>query len=261
MTNHQKVFITGASAGIGEATAKRFAAEGFRVILAARSVDKLRLIETELNDKHGAGTALAVRMDVTDAAEVEAIINGLPEDWRAIDVLVNNAGLALNMVPVYEHSVAEIDTMIDVNIKGVLYLTRAIVPGMLARGSGHVVNLGSTAGHDVYPGGTVYCATKHAVLALTLGLKQDLHGTPIRVSAVSPGLTKTDFSLVRYEGDAERAAKAYADTNALTAEDVADAILYCVKAPESVNVWELLLMPRVQSGSRMLARGDEATGL
>jgi NADP-dependent 3-hydroxy acid dehydrogenase YdfG len=261
MSGHPIVLITGASFGIGEASAKRFAAEGYRVILAARSKDKLRQIVFELNEEHAEGAALVLPMDVTDAKGVELAINGLPDDWRAIDVLVNNAGLALNMVPVYEHSIAEIDTMVDVNIKGVLYLMRVVVPGMLERGRGHVINIGSTAGHDVYPNGTIYCATKHAVLALTLGLKQDLHGTPIRVTAVSPGFTETDFSLVRFEGDAERAEKIYADTNALTADDVADAILYCVQAPESVNVWELLLTPRAQSGSRMVLRGEAAREL
>lgn len=257
----QIALITGASAGIGKAAAKQFAEEGFRVILAARSLDRLERLASELNEKHGPGTALVVEMDVTDTSGVEAGINDLPPDWQAIDVLVNNAGLALNMVPVYENTVEEIDTMVDVNIKGVLYVTRAVVPGMLERGRGHVINIGSTAGHDVYPGGTIYCATKHAVLALTKGMKQDLHGTPIRVTAVSPGLTKTEFSLVRFEGNEERAASVYADTRALTSEDVADAILYCVKAPESVNVWEILLQPRAQSGSRMVVRGEEAKGL
>ncbi len=257
----QIVFITGASAGIGSAAARCFASEGFRVVLTARSEDRLRALESELNQQHGPATAFAVKMDVTKAAEVETVIKGLPKDWQAIDVLLNNAGLALNMVPSYENSVAEIDTMVDVNIKGVLYVARAVVPGMLERGRGHVINIGSTAGHDVYPGGTIYCATKHAVLALTQGLKQDLHGTPIRVSAVSPGLTETEFSLVRFEGDAERADTVYADTHALSAEDVADAIMYCVQAPESVNVGELLVQPRVQSGSRMVARGEAAKGL
>ncbi len=258
MADRAIVLITGASFGIGEATAKRFADEGYRIILAARSRDKLRQIEFKLNEEHGEGTARALPMDVTDAKGIESAINGLPDDWQAIHVLVNNAGLALNMVPVYEHSIAEIDTMVDVNIKGVLYLVRAVVPGMLERGRGHVINIVSTAGHDVYLNGTIYCATKHAVLALTLGLKQDLHGTPIRVTAVSPGFTETDFSLVRFEGDAERAEKIYADINALTPADVADAILYCVQAPESVNVWELLLTPRAQSGARMVLRGEAA---
>src|SRR5690606_32459857 len=149
----------------------------------------------------------------------------------------------------------------DVNLKAVCYGIRAVVPGMLARGRGHVLLLGSTAGHEVYPGGVVYCATKRAVLALAEGLKMDLHGTPVRVSVVSPGLTETEFSLVRFRGDAARADAVYNDTRPLTAEDVADAIAYCVEAPPHVNVQEVLVQPRVQSGSRMVARGAEAEGL
>lgn len=255
------VLVTGASAGIGAATARRFAAEGDRVLLAARSEDRLRALAGELNAAHGPDTARALPLDVTDAAATEAAVAGLPDGWREIDAAVLNAGLALNLVPVWEHAVEEIDTMVDVNLKGVVYGIRAVVPGMLARGRGHVVLLGSTSGHEVYPGGVVYCATKHAVLALADGLKMDLHGTPLRVSVVSPGLVETDFSLVRFRGDATRADAVYADTRPLTAEDVADAIAYCVKAPARVNVQELFLQPRVQSGSRMVARGEAAEGL
>jgi NADP-dependent 3-hydroxy acid dehydrogenase YdfG len=255
------VLITGASAGIGEAAARRLAAEGDRVILAARSEDRLRRLAEELNGAHGEGTALPLPLDVTDAAATEGALAGLPDAWRDVDVAVLNAGLALNFAPVWEHTVEEMDTMVDVNLKGVLYGVRAVVPGMLARGRGHVVLLGSTAGHEVYPGGVVYCATKHAVLTLATGLKMDLHGTPVRVTAVSPGLTETDFSLVRFSGDRERADAVYSDTHPLTSGDVADVILYCVKAPAYVNVQEVLVQPRVQSGSRMVARGPEAEGL
>lgn len=255
------VFITGASFGIGEACARRFTQAGHRVILAARSAEKLRQLETELNGQHGSEVALSLPLDVTVPVAVEAAIAGLPGHWQAIDVLVNNAGLALNLVPVYENSVDEIDTMIDVNIKGVLYLIRAVVPGMVERRQGHVINISSVAAHEVYPGGTIYCATKHAVRAITQGLKMDLHGTPIRVSAVSPGLVETNFSLVRFEGDTERADAVYVDTRALTADEVADAVMYCVEAPTSVNVQELLVTARVQSGARMVMRGDAARGL
>ncbi|MDX1419424.1 MAG: SDR family NAD(P)-dependent oxidoreductase [Rubricoccaceae bacterium] len=255
------VLITGASAGIGAAAARRFAAEGARVLLAARSEDRLRTLAAEIDVAHGDGTAHVLPLDVTDAVAHEAALASLPDDWRALDVAVLNAGLALNLVPVWENRVDEIDTMVDVNVKGILYGLRAIVPGMLARGQVHLVLIGSTAGHTVYPGGTVYCATKHAVLALADGLKMDLHGTPLRVSVVSPGLTETEFSLVRFEGDAARADAVYRDTRPLSAEDVADAILYCVQAPPHVNVQELLMQPRVQSGSRMVARGEAAEGL
>ncbi|GAB5534640.1 MAG: hypothetical protein Rubg2KO_08890 [Rubricoccaceae bacterium] len=198
---------------------------------------------------------------MTDASTHQRAIETLPEDWAAIDVAVLNAGLALNLVPVWENTAEEVDTMVDVNVKGVLNGIRSVVPGMLERGRGHIVLLGSTAGHFVYPNGTVYCATKFAVGALALGLKQDLHGTPVRVSLVSPGIVETEFSLVRFEGDAERADSVYADTNALTAEDVAEAIAWCVARPESVNIQEVLLTPRVQSGGAMIARGDAAEGL
>lgn len=255
------VFLTGASSGIGAATARRLAASGARVILVARSEEKLRALADALNDAHGEGTARALPLDVSDAAVTEAALAGLPSDWQALDVAILNAGLALNLVPVWAHTVEEINTMVDVNLKGAVHGIRAVVPAMLARGRGHVVLIGSTAGHEVYPGGVVYCATKHAVRTLATGLKMDLHGTPLRVSLVSPGLTETDFSRVRFPGDPGRADAVYADTYPLTADDVADAIFYCIQAPPHVNVQEVLVQPRVQSGSRMVARGEAARGL
>ena len=253
--------VTGASAGIGAATARAFARSGRRLILAARSADRLNELATALDAQYGEGTALVRQLDVTDADAHERAIETLPEDWKAIDIAVLNAGLALNLVPVWENSAEEVDTMVDVNVKGVLNGIRTVVPGMLERGQGHIVMLGSTAGHFVYPNGTVYCATKFAVGALALGLKQDLHGTPVRVSLVSPGIVETEFSLVRFDGDSERAGAVYADTNALTADDVAEAIAWCVDRPESVNIQEVLLTPRVQSGGAMIARGEAAEGL
>ena len=254
-------FITGASAGIGAATARAFARTGHRLILAARSADRLHELARQLDAEHGAGTTLVRQLDVTDAEAHQHVIASLPEDWAAIELAVLNAGLALNMVPVWENSAQEVDTMVDVNIKGVLNGIRTVVSGMLERGRGHVVMLGSTAGHFVYTGGTVYCATKFAVGALALGLKQDLHGTPVRVSLVSPGIVETEFSLVRFDGDAERADAVYADTHALTADDVAEAIAWCVSRPESVNIQEVLMTARVQSGGTMIARGEAAKGL
>ena len=253
--------VTGASAGIGAATARALARAGSRVVLAARSADRLDAVARSLDAEHGDETALVLPLDVTDAEAHRAALESLPADWQAVDVAVLNAGLALNLVPVWENSADEVDRMVDVNVKGVLNGVRAVVPGMLERGRGHVVFVGSTAGHFVYPGGTVYCATKFAVGALALGLKQDLHGTPVRVSLVSPGIVETDFSLVRFEGDADRADAVYADTNALTAEDVAEAIAWCLGRPESVNIQEVLLTPRVQSGGTMIARGPDAEGL
>ncbi len=252
------VLITGASAGIGAATARAFARLGARVIVSARSADRLEALVAEI--AAGGGEALALPLDVTDAAAHAAAVEALPEAWRAIDVAVLNAGLAKGMGPVWENTVEEVAQMVDTNVTGVLNGIRAVVPGMLARGRGHVVTIGSTAGHSVYAGGTVYCATKHALLALTLGLKMDLHGTPVRVSAVSPGLVETEFSRVRFDGDDARAAAVYSDTHALDGDDIAAAIVYCVTAPAHVNVQEVLVTPRVQSGM-LIARGEAAAGL
>ena len=256
MPDSKTVLVTGASAGIGAATARAFAERGDRVILAARSAGRLRALADAIG-----GAAHVLPLDVSDADAHARAIADLPDGWRDLDVAVLNAGLAKNLAPVWENTAAEVDQMVDVNVKGVLNGIRAVVPGMLARGRGHVITLGSTAGHFVYPGGTVYCATKHAVLALTLGLKRDLHGTPVRVTAVSPGLVETEFSRVRFDGDAERADAVYADTNALTADDVAAAIVYAASAPARVNVQEVLLTPRVQSAGGGIARGATAEGL
>ena len=250
------ILVTGASAGIGAAVVRAFVARGDRVIAAARSAEKLSALVEEL----GAENVHALRLDVTDASAHTAAVEALPEEWARIDVFVANAGLARGLGPVWENSVDEIDEMVGTNIKGVLYGIRAVVPGMLARGRGHVVTIGSTAGHLVYPGGAVYCATKHALVALTLGLKLDLHGTPVRVSAVSPGLVETDFSLVRFAGDQARADAVYADTHALSPGDVADAVVFCATAPAHVNVQEIVVTPRVQSGG-LVARGAAAEGL
>lgn len=256
MPDRLTVFVTGASAGIGTASARRLAEAGHRLVLTARSADAIGALADELNAAHGDGTAIARPLDVTDPQAHLDVVEALPDDWRAVDVALLNAGLALNMVPVWENTPEEVDRMVDTNVKGVVNGIRALVPGMLARGRGHVVTIGSTAGHTAYAGGVVYCATKHAVLALTEGLKVDLHGTPIRVSAVSPGMVETEFSRVRF-GDAARAEAFYADTTALTAEDVAEAVAYCVQAPPHVNVAEVLVTPRVQSGYTMIARGPE----
>ena len=229
------------------------------MVLAARSADRLRQLADEIAAE--GGKAHALPLDVADADAHAAAIAGLPDAWADLDVAVLNAGLAKGLRPVWENTPAEVDAMVDTNVKGVLNGIRALVPGMLARGRGHVIGIGSTAGHAVYAGGVVYCATKHALLALMDGLKVDLHGTPVRVTAVSPGLVETDFSLVRFDGDADRADAVYSDTTALTAEDVADAVVYCAHAPERVNVQELLLTPRAQSGYTMIARGDAAEGL
>ncbi len=245
------VLITGASAGIGAACAEAFAEAGARLVLAARRSDRLEEVAARL------GTETHVlELDVRDAAAVNAALAGLPEAWRGIDVLVNNAGLSRGLDPVWENTDEQVETMLDTNVKGLLWVTRAIVPGMLARGRGHVINIGSTAGHGVYAGGVVYSATKHAVGAITAGLKIDLHGTPVRVSTVDPGLTETDFSRVRFDGDAERADRVYSTTTPLQPEDVAEAVVWCASRPAHVNVAEVILTPTAQSSVTLIQRQE-----
>lgn len=250
------VFVTGASSGIGRATAVAAGKAGADVIVAARRSGRLDDLVTFLQDEVGV-RALAVQMDVTDREGVRSAVAALPEAWQAIDVLVNNAGKALGLATSFETTAEHLDGMFDTNVKGLLYVTQAVLPGMLERKRGHVINIGSTAGHWVYPGGTVYCASKHAVHALNEGLKMDVHGTPVRVSAVSPGLVETEFSLVRFEGDADRAGSVYANMTPLTPEDVADAILWCATRPPHVNISEVLMMCVDQSHATLVNRNSK----
>ena len=252
------ICITGASAGIGAATADAFARAGHRLLLCARRAGKLDALAETLREQHGAEIH-TFALDVRYADAVREAFASLPDAWTdehgpTVDVLVNNAGLSRALDPAYANEVRHIDDMVDTNVKGLLYVTGAVVPAMVARNSGHVVNVGSTAGHDTYPGGTVYCATKHAVGAITRGLKKDVHGTAVRVSTVDPGLVETDFSLVRFEGDADRADAVYATTEPLRPEDVAEAILWTATRPPHVNVAEIILTPTAQSSVTMLKR-------
>lgn len=247
------VLITGASSGIGEATAHAFARVGARLVLAARRADRLRTLAAELAERHGTVSHL-VTLDVRDAGVVTRMLEDLPADWVEVDVLVNNAGLSRGLEKLHEGSLSDWDEMIDTNVKGLLYVTRAVVPGMVARGRGHVINLGSIAGHEVYPGGAVYCATKHAVAAITKGLRIDLLGTNVRVTTIDPGMVETEFSLVRFHGDAERAAKVYEGVQPLTAVDVAEAILHAATRPPHVNVDEVLMMATAQAGATRVWR-------
>jgi serine 3-dehydrogenase len=249
----QIVLITGASSGIGKAIAQIFAQAGANLILAARRQERLEQLADELGKEFTSPTH-SLPLDVRDASAVESAIANLPSQWSAVDILINNAGLSRGLEKLHEGSVQDWEEMIDTNIKGLLYLTRAIVPGMVSRGRGHVVNLGSTAGHQTYPNGNVYCATKAAVRVISEGLKQDLLGTPVRVSSVDPGLVETEFSQVRFRGDTERAKKVYQGLTPLTPADVADAIFFCVTRPPHVNVSELLLMPTDQAGSMLFNR-------
>ncbi len=250
---NQVVLITGASSGIGEACAYAFAREGAKLLLAARRLDRLQALEPKLKQAGAAGVHV-VSLDVQHSAEVEKAFTALPPEWAAIDVLVNNAGLSRGLDKVQEAKVEDWDEMIDTNVKGLLYVTRAVVPGMVERGRGHVVSLGSTAGEMTYPGGSVYCATKAAERAISDGLRQDLLGTPVRVTSIDPGMVETDFSKIRFRGDNERAAKVYANLTPLTPEDVADAIVWAATRPTHVNIARVLLTSIDQANSLLFNR-------
>lgn len=247
------VFITGASSGIGAACARAFAAEGARLLLAARRVDRIEAMKADLL-QDGAAAVHAFSLDVQDRDAVEQAIAHLPAEWSAIDVLVNNAGLSRGLDKLWEGKTQDWEEMIDTNVKGLLWVTRAVVPGMLARGRGHVVNLGSTAQEIAYPGGNVYCGTKAAVKLINDGLRIDLLGTPVRVTSIDPGMVETEFSQVRFRGDKERAEKIYQNITPLTPEDVADAIVWSTTRPSHVNVAHLSMTTVDQANSLLFNR-------
>ena len=247
------VLITGASSGIGRATAFAFAGMGARLLLCARRLDLLLELETPLM-KAGASAVLLFQLDVRDRIAVETAMAGLPEDWAAIEVLVNNAGLSRGMTKLHEDDPENWEEMIDTNVKGLLYATRAVVPGMVGRGVGHVINMGSTAGYITYANGAVYCATKAAEKSITEGLKIDLMGTAVRVTSVDPGMVQTDFSRVRFHGDEEKAAKIYQDITPLTPEDIADAIVWAATRPAHVNIHHIVLTTIDQANSVVFHR-------
>ncbi|MBL7996550.1 SDR family oxidoreductase [bacterium] len=251
---HKTVLITGASAGIGEATAIAFAEQGARLILTARRKDKLDILAKSLKEKFDA-ESLCISLDVTRQKEVQKTIDGLPASWSEIDILINNAGLGRGVDKIHEAHIEDWEEMIDTNIKGLLYVSRAVIPGMVKRNSGHVINLGSAAGHEVYPGGNVYCATKHAVDALTKAMRMDLIETLIRVSTVDPGLVETDFGIVRFKGDAEKAKKPYENIKPLVGADIADIIVFIASRPAHVNINEVIVMPKAQASTTMVYRG------
>ena len=241
----KRVLITGASAGIGAACARYFAREGAHLQLTARRRDRIEALAGELSEAHGV-TVRADTLDVTDRDAVGAYVGTLADAGEVPDILINNAGKARGLDPVHEGSLDDWDEMIDTNVKGLLYVTRAVLPHMVERDSGHVIHIGSIAGRWVYPKGAVYNATKFAVRAISEAMNIDLLGTAIRVSSVDPGLTATEFSEVRFRGDVDRADKVYATTTPLTADDVADAVLYVANAPPHVDIFNLVLMPTVQ---------------
>lgn len=247
------IFITGASSGIGAACAKIFAAAQARVIITARRKDRLEQLAHYIKDELKA-EVLPLCVDVCDAEQVKNIKNSLPANWQKIDVLINNAGLALGMDKIQDGHTENWDRVIDTNIKGLLYMTRAILPGMLAENSGHIINIGSIAGHEVYPGGNVYAASKHAVRAISKSLLIDVLNTPIRVSSIDPGAVKTEFSTVRFFNDEKKAEGFYEGFMPLRPEDIADAALYCATRPAHVDVSEMVILPTHQASANHVHR-------
>jgi len=245
--------ITGASAGIGEATARLFAREGAKLILTARRKERIEDLAQEMKRKHKVDSYL-IELDVRDRQSVIHWLNSMPSSWKKIDILVNNAGLSRGLSKLHEADYTDWEEMIDTNVKGLLYVSRVVVPWMVDRKKGHVVNIGSVAGHQVYPGGNVYCATKHAVDAITRGMQIDLVDTPVRVSTVDPGMVETEFSVVRFRGDKRKAKKVYKGINPLTGEDVAEAIMFCVTRPPHVNIHQLHIMPTTQASATIAHR-------
>lgn len=246
------VLITGATSGIGQACARRFAQNGYNVIITARRADRLEAIRHDL-ERYGAKVMTLV-FDVRDAAAATAAVTSLTDEWKQIDILVNNAGLALGLDKEYEGNPEDWETMIDTNIKGLLTMTRLVVPAMVERNEGHVINIGSVAGDAAYAGGNVYCATKAAVKAITDGLRIDLAHTAVRVTNVKPGLVETNFSNVRFHGDTERADNVYKGITPLTGDDIADVVYYAASAPKHVQIAEVLVLATHQANGTVIYR-------
>ncbi|MGL5889713.1 MAG: SDR family oxidoreductase [Bacteroidia bacterium] len=247
------ILITGASAGFGKATAELFAANGWNIIITGRRKVRLELLERQLREKYGVDV-LSLVFDVRNNADVKTVFSNLPENWNAIDVLINNAGLAAGLSSVQEGNIDDWEQMIDTNVKGLLYVTRAVAPLMQARKKGHIINIGSIAGKEVYANGNVYCATKHAVDALTKAMRIDLLQHNIKVSQIAPGMAETEFSLVRFKGDEQRAKSVYAGLQPLTAEDIAETVFWIVNRPAHVNINDILIMPAAQANSTTVNR-------
>jgi len=242
------VLITGATAGIGKATAERLAKEGFRIIITGRRKELLDNLQKSLEEKYNT-EVLALNFDVTKFLEVDQSLGNLPNGWQDVDILINNAGLAVGLNPIHEGVLDDWERMIDTNIKGLLYVTRTIAPKMVVRKSGHIINISSIAGKEVYPNGNVYCATKHAVDALSRAMRLDMVDYGIKVTQVCPGAAETEFSLVRFKGDKGRADQVYTGFEPLSAEDIADAIYYAISAPDHVDVQDVLVMPKSQASA------------
>ena len=250
---NQTAFITGASSGIGFACAKIFAQAGANLILAARRLDRLQNLAKDLENEYGR-QVYPLQLDVRDRDQVESAIATLPNAWSQVDILINNAGLSRGLDKLHEGNIDDWEEMIDTNIKGLLYVTRSLVPGMVSRGQGQVINIASVAGRQAYPNGNVYCATKAAVRMLSSALNMDLLGTPIRVSNIDPGMVETEFSQVRFHGDVERAKQVYEGIHPLTPEDIAEVALFCATRPPHVNISDLLVLATDQATATMVHR-------
>lgn len=245
--------LTGASAGIGEACALKLAENGFDLIIAGRRKKNLDNLAGKIKDAHKT-EVLSLCLDVRNFEEVEKTIDSLPSEWKNIDLLVNNAGLAVGVSPIEQGVVDDWDRMIDTNVKGLLYVTRCISPLMAERKKGLIVNISSIAGKEAYPGGNVYCGTKHAVEAITKGMRIDLLPHNIRVSSIAPGMVETEFSIVRFKGDEDKAEKVYEGFEPLKAEDIADSLLFIATRPEHVSINDILIMPSAQASARDVNR-------
>lgn len=249
------VLVTGATAGIGLSTARIFAKNGFDVIITGRRNERLNELEKELL-KYGS-RVLSLNFDVRDLKQVESTLGALPKDWKEIDILVNNAGLAVGLGHIDAGVVDDWERMIDTNIKGLLYVTRTISPGMTERGRGHIINIGSIAGKEAYENGNVYCATKHAVDALSKGMRIDLLHNGIKVTNIAPGLVDTEFSIVRFKGDSDKAEVPYKGLKPLTGDDIADTIYYCATLPAHVNINDVVIMPTAQASANHYSRKNQ----
>jgi 3-hydroxy acid dehydrogenase / malonic semialdehyde reductase len=247
------VLVTGATAGFGKATALLFARNGYNVIITGRRKERLEELKLKIESETKA-RVLAIVCDIRKLDEVKAAIESLTQEWRAIDVLINNAGLAAGLHAIHEGSIDHWERMIDTNVKGLLYITRMVAPLMVERRSGHIINVGSIAGKEAYPNGNVYCATKHAVDALNKGMRMDLVPYGIKVSSINPGMAETEFSIVRFDGDEARAKNVYKGIDALQAEDIAETIFWMASRPAHVNINELIIMPAAQASATVAVR-------
>ena len=244
------VLITGATSGIGEAIALRLAKEEYNLLLTGRRKERLEELKSRIEKDYNR-EVYTLCFDIRIYDEVEKAFNELPDKWKQIDILINNAGLAVGLAPLHTGVVDDWERMIDTNIKGILYATRVVSPGMVARKSGHIINIGSIAGKSVYPNGVVYCATKHAVDALSKGMRMDFLPFGIRVTQICPGAVETEFSVVRFKGDQNRADKVYEGYQSLVAEDIAEAAFYAITQPEHIDIQDLLIMPTAQASATM----------